>query len=374
MKPKHSLKNKILCVVAGASGGHITPALVLAKKWLERNHDGSILFFSTGACPYPSIQFASNQDASQITRDERDITSRSSRVIFKMPQGMRKLYQGITKIPCNLSQRPGKKLWRYPIFFSQLIITFFKSFYHLKKQRPKKIISTGGLLALPVAIAGWLLRIPIELYELNVIPGKAVQMLAPVASKIFITFEQSKKHFRNHAKKCEFVDYPLRFTQADKIFNREKIIENINKNKTIKFSPTGKTIFFMGGSQGSILINNLAKEFARDKERSINIQVIHQTGSRDKTDWHTFYTKLNIPAHVFAYEDRIQDFYCLSDLVVCRAGAGTLFELAFFEKQAIVIPLRTKTTDHQVANAHEMAKRYPDLFIKNHASISSLIS
>ncbi|MCK4518070.1 hypothetical protein KAT92_04795, partial [Candidatus Babeliales bacterium] len=92
-------------------------------------------------------------------------------------------------------------------------------------------------------------------------------------------------------------------------------------------------------------------------------QVIHQTGSRDKTDWHNFYKQQNIPAHVFAYEDHIQDFYLLANLIICRAGAGTLFELAFFAKKAVVIPLKAKTTDHQIANAREMAKRYPDLFI-----------
>ena len=132
-------------------------------------------------------------------------------------------------------------------------------------------------------MAGWLLRIPIELYELNVIPGKAILTLAPLANKIFVTFEQSKKHFGKHSYKCEIVDYPLRFTEADKIFDRKKIIEKINnlqinRNKTIKFSPTNKTIFFMGGSQGSLFINNLAKQWANEKERQQDIQVIHQTG------------------------------------------------------------------------------------------------
>jgi len=337
VKPKRKSQNKTLCVVAGASGGHITPAIVLAKQWLEQNPDGSILFFgTTSACPLVSSALRSPWRS--------------------------RAYRETSHIPCNLAQRPGKKIWRYPFFFSQLLFTFFKSLYHLKKQNPEKIITTGGLLAMPVAIAGWLLRIPIELYELNVIPGKAIHTLAPLASKIFLTFEQSKKHFQKHSQKCEVIDYPLRFTQADKIFDHEKIIEKTNRNKTIKFSQTNKTIFFMGGSQGSIFINNLAKRWANEKERQKNIQVIHQTGSRDKTDWKNFYEQRNIPAHVFAYEDQIQNFYLISDLIVCRAGAGTLFELAFFQKKSVVIPLRAKTTDHQVENAREMAKRYSDLF------------
>jgi len=68
------------------------------------------------------------------------------------------------------------------------------------------------------------------------------------------------------------------------------------------------------------------------------------------------------PAVLFSYDENIQNFYLLSDLVICRAGAGTLFELEFFQKRSIVVPLVADSTGHQVKNAQAMASEYPELF------------
>ena len=148
----------------------------------------------------------------------------------------------------------------------------------------------------------------------------------------------------------------------------------------------------LGGSQGSIFINNLIKNWI-EKNRSdnppthkategkpfsaepdeasgrtalnknlSNIQIIHQTGDSDSTNWDEFYSKQNIPAYYFKYSNKIKEFYQISDLVICRAGAGTLFELEFFAKKALIIPLETVYTDHQLDNALAMAKKNQDLF------------
>ena len=76
----------------------------------------------------------------------------------------------------------------------------------------------------------------------------------------------------------------------------------------------------------------------------------------------SFYKDLKIPAVVFDYDENIQNFYLLSDLIICRAGAGTLFEIEFFRKKCLVIPLVAASTSHQVYNAQAMAEQYPDLF------------
>jgi UDP-N-acetylglucosamine--N-acetylmuramyl-(pentapeptide) pyrophosphoryl-undecaprenol N-acetylglucosamine transferase len=82
----------------------------------------------------------------------------------------------------------------------------------------------------------------------------------------------------------------------------------------------------------------------------------------DNFDWTTFYQELDVPALTFFYNEHVKDFYNLADLIICRAGAGTIFEVAFFEKPCIVIPLVAHSTSHQVDNAHEIAKQYPHLF------------
>ena len=110
-------------------------------------------------------------------------------------------------------------------------------------------------------------------------------------------------------------------------------------------------------------MNNLLKKFVkRESEKTKNIQIIHQTGLIDKTDWESFYKKYDIPAFHFSYYENIKDLYLLSDLVVSRGGAGTLFELEFFKKQSIIIPIKSHASGHQTDNAQAMAKRNPDLF------------
>jgi UDP-N-acetylglucosamine:LPS N-acetylglucosamine transferase len=91
-------------------------------------------------------------------------------------------------------------------------------------------------------------------------------------------------------------------------------------------------------------------------------QIIHQTGSRDQTDWHALYKRNNIPAVVFDYRDAIAPCYVAADLIISRAGAGMLFEILFFEKPSIIIPLEATTTSHQIDNAYAMNTEHPTLF------------
>jgi len=269
-----------------------------------------------------------------------------------------------------MSKLPGKKIWHYPLFLYQLIISLYKSFRVLKNYRPYKIISTGGLIAIPVCLAGTLLSIPIELYELNVKPGKAIRFLSFFARDIFLTFQASKNFFyKKHRSKCKVKNYPLRFCQDDKTCNKQKLIETINNltKSPIRFTTNLKTIFVLGGSKGSLFLNNLIKQWLVEHKKAplhmVPFQIIHQTGFVDTSDWQAFYNKHSIPAYPFSYTESIKNFYLLADLIICRAGAGTLFELEFFQKPSIIIPLKNQALNHQVENAREMAKRYPDLFV-----------
>jgi len=338
-------KNKTLFIVAAGSGGHIIPAIVLGQQWLLANPTGKIIFIGSGGTLDAKI-LATHTCISQT-------------------------------ISLPIDKFSIKKIWLYPKILFQVIRAFFKSFMHVFQHKPEKIICTGGLIALPVSIAARCAGIPVELYELNVEPGKAVRVLMPFASKIFITFLQSKKLCTflgiNFSKKCELVDYPIRFTESDKKCDKHQVFDRINKkiqerheNTHVPFSDTRKTIFILGGSQGSVFLNNLFKKFIEKNFAIANsIQVIHQAGSPsayNPIDWPAFYATSGIPAITFSYDDQIKNYYVISDLIVCRAGAGTLFEIEFFQKPCLVIPLVAQTTDHQIANALAMSEKNPELF------------
>lgn len=329
------MKNKILYIVAAGSGGHILPALTLADRWLKNNTNGKVIFWGcTGALDQKIVA-------------KHDFLSET--------------------ISLNIGKFSLKRILLLPVLILQILYIFFKSFFRALKDRPEKIISTGGLISIPVCLGCKMSFRPIELYELNVEPGKAVKFLMPVASKIYVVFEKTISQCKlirlNFSKKCVLIKYPIRFDRATLKTNKKEFIDFINEKSSLPFSDQRKTIFLLGGSQGSRLLNQTLKTFLEThKNFHDKIQIIHQTGFDLSFDWESFYKNMSIPAVVFSFNENIQNFYQLSDLIICRAGAGTLFEIEFFNKQCIVIPLTSSTTDHQVQNAEEMARLHPNLF------------
>jgi UDP-N-acetylglucosamine--N-acetylmuramyl-(pentapeptide) pyrophosphoryl-undecaprenol N-acetylglucosamine transferase len=129
------------------------------------------------------------------------------------------------------------------------------------------------------------------------------------------------------------------------------------------FSEARKTIFILGGSQGSVLLNTCIKNFFEQNLPVLSlVQVIHQIGAQDQFDWVGFYKNMRVPAFVFSYNEDLAACYRATDVIVCRAGAGTLFEVLFFNKRALVVPLVAQTTSHQVDNAQALAQEHLELF------------
>jgi len=311
------MKNTI-ALVAGHSGGHIVPCLTIASQQL--NKEDQCIIFSTNA-PL-----------------DRQIIANSSSISKHVP----------------LKVHPPRNWYQMPMHLIRMVGAFFQSLFHLHRAKPAKVITTGGLVAVPVCMAAWVLRIPIELYELNAVPGKAVKFLAPMATTIFVCFDKAKKYFP--VAKCSRVDYPLRY--------RDMGIDKVNVIDELKFDKARKVLLILGGSQGSHFINRaIAQLLIEHPELDAQLQIIHQTGASDQTDYAAQYHKLNIPAHVFAYHDNLAPFYGVADLVIARAGAGTIFETLHFKTPCILIPLETQATDHQVDNAQAIAAEYPEQFI-----------
>jgi UDP-N-acetylglucosamine:LPS N-acetylglucosamine transferase len=195
----------------------------------------------------------------------------------------------------------------------------------------------------------------------------------PFAHVIFTPFKITAKYCYLFGKqftyKCRPCNYPIRFTEQDNNKDKAIIINIINKLITPNIQPfthVRKTLFLLGGSQGSLALNNALKDFLQKHTEEYKlqerIQIIHQTGTVSDFDWTKFYRQLGIAAFTFSYHAHVEDFYVLADLVLCRAGAGTIFEVAFFEKQCIVIPLIARSTTHQIQNAQEIVKQYPLFF------------
>ena len=309
---------KSICCVAGKSGGHIIPCLQFAKKQCV-HFDTPLLFISTTA-------------------------ALDKKIVAQFPEITNHLELALRNIPY-------REWWKLPLFAFSFIQVIWKSFWYLKKHKPSCIISTGGFVALPVCIAARLLRIPISLFELNVIPGKAVSVLTKLATTVFICFKETQSYIK---RPCVLAPYPLRFSEQDK---------NITPTEAkirLGFFETKKLLLILGGSQGSQFLNNLIQQIPITILQTYLI--VHQTGAEQVAECTNFYEQNKVTAQIFAYRDNLAFYYQAADIIICRAGAGTLFEALFFEKQTIAIPLETKVTDHQLDNAYAMEKMRPDLF------------
>lgn len=308
------MHQKIICFVGGKSGGHIVPCLTLAQRY----KDNTILFFSTDATLDKTI-----------LRNNPLITKH-----IALPLGIMRI----------------TRLYHYPRVAWHIFRSFCTAFYQLYNHNPNKVISTGGLIGVPVCLAAKLLRIPIELYELNVIPGKAAQLIAALAHTIYVCFEQTQYYFSH--KQCIVTEYPVRFSN--------KVSKQTAQQK-LGLDPNKKTIFILGGSQGSLFLNNAIKNFIEQTPMN-SIQVIHQIGVHDQTNWQQLYKNHQTSAYVFTYTNAIDHCYAAADLILSRAGAGTLFEIKFFGKKSIIIPLEIQYNNHQYKNACAIAEQYPALF------------
>lgn len=330
------MKTKRLFLVAAGSGGHILPALVLGKAWQENNPAGEITFFS-----------------SSRTLDKTLVTQTSIAA------------QSLFFALGTLSMRTW---WKLPLLCAQLLYIFGVSFWHALRLRPEKIICTGGLIGLPVCLAGRLAGVTVEIYELNAVPGKAVRALMPLASSIFTPFAQTSQHYKllgkNFAHKCKMAPYPLRFSKLPKKIESQTVFDQLNAQTGKKgFSVHKKTILIVGGSQGSAFLNRCIQDLsAKSSFPKQQIQIIHQAGVGNLVQYRSWYQQHEIPAYVFDFDAQIDRYYQIADLIICRAGAGTLFEIAHFGKQSIVIPLIASTTTHQKDNALAIAAQHPQIF------------
>ncbi|RTL07465.1 UDP-N-acetylglucosamine--N-acetylmuramyl-(pentapeptide) pyrophosphoryl-undecaprenol N-acetylglucosamine transferase [Candidatus Dependentiae bacterium] len=308
---------KTIVFAAGKSGGHIVPCITLAKNQKNIHKKTKNIFFTTTATLDNTI-IANNIDIIDIHKT--------------IP---------LTKLPQTWSE--------YIPFTWHLISSFFTALYTMYTTKPDYIVSTGGLVSLPVCLAGYFLNIPIHLYELNAIPGNAISTLAQLADEIHCCFYGLESYLP--AKKIVHTNYPIRYSNQQINTNR------MEARAALHLNPQKPTITILGGSQGSQFINNIMGQvLSIDPAYWKNIQIIHQTGHLQVEEVQKLYETNGISAYVFDYNPQLSDMYAAADVIIARAGAGSIFEADAFKKPCILIPLETAATDHQLYNARSMVQ------------------
>ncbi|MFC1711477.1 glycosyltransferase, partial [Patescibacteria group bacterium] len=226
---------------------------------------------------------------------------------------------------------------------------FFQSFILLYKLKPKFIVSFGGYLAVPVVLAGYLLKIPSITHEQTTQAGMANLTLARFVKKVFLTWPSSLKFFPK--SKVEVVGLPM-----DTYFFKAKKINIFNNNLP--------TLFIIGGKQGSHLINNILKNSLPRLLNKFNI--IHQSGRVIKTGDFESLQKLKaaLPAELqtryklkpYFFKKELVNNMVSSDLIISRSGAHIIYELMALGKPAILIPISWVYKNEQRKNAEKLQK------------------
>jgi len=242
-----------------------------------------------------------------------------------------------------------RRYFSFKIFldFIKIPFGFCKSLFYLYIWMPDIIFSKGGYDSFPIVFTGWLYRIPILIHESDTVPGLANRLSSKFAKKIGISFSFAEKYFPKG--KTALIGNPIRKKIIEKcvLDNQEEKQKIKNNYKIISQKPV---ILVLGGSQGAEKINNLI--LLTLPQLLEKYEIIHQCGDKN---YENIKTKLIQPDnyHLFSFfdENEMSNVYSIADLVISRAGAGSICEIAICGKPSILIPLPKSAGEHQRQNA-----------------------
>jgi UDP-N-acetylglucosamine--N-acetylmuramyl-(pentapeptide) pyrophosphoryl-undecaprenol N-acetylglucosamine transferase len=289
-------------MAGGGTGGHVIPALAVARELRRRGHES--LFVGTRQGMEARLAPAAGFPIEWI--DIGGLNRVGSR------QAMRTLLQ----LPASVVRAHGIA----------------------KGQNAAGVFSMGGYVAGPVMLAARWLRLPTILMEPNAMPGLTNRRMARFADRALLSFEEARPYFP--AGRCEITGLPVRdefFAIPDKV--RSNVI----------------TVLITGGSRGSRTLNLAAramwKLLVRDQ---IEMRLIHQCGKEPFAELETEFKATGLPGQLVEFIEDMPAAFASADLVVCRSGAGAVSELAAAGKPSILVPFPFASDQHQLRNAEAM--------------------
>ncbi|MBQ3494504.1 MAG: undecaprenyldiphospho-muramoylpentapeptide beta-N-acetylglucosaminyltransferase [Clostridia bacterium] len=223
----------------------------------------------------------------------------------------------------------------------------------LKQLNPSIIFSKGGYVSLPVAMAGKKLGIPVVSHESDLSMGLANKIIAKYSNVVCTSFAKTAE--KN--KKFIYTGSPLR----KQLFcgSRQKMMTTYPLDENLP------TIMFLGGSLGSSALNKCVLECLPNFENKFNI--LHICGKNMQSLTRKNYVRLQ-------FTDNIEDFYSVADVVVCRSGSNTIFELLALQKPMILVPLpKTQSRGDQIENAIDFEQNgYAKCIFEEHLNYNNL--
>ncbi len=300
-----------LLLTGGGTGGHLFPAIAIAEAMCQRLPGTKLLFVGTRR----------KMDANSLAR--YGFSTRGIHCQGLKGKGLLALLQALLLLP----------------------VSFVEALWHLLRFRPHLVVGVGGYVTGPVVAAARILGRPTVIHEQNSVPGLANRKLGALATRICLSLPSSASFFP--AGKTMLTGNPV----------RRQILELAGKSP--REIGDQVTILILGGSLGAHRVNELVVEALTQYGKLLpsGMEMIHQTGAADQERVRSAYEQAGVRATVAAFFTDMAEVYARSDLVVSRAGATTLAELAVLGKPALLIPYPFAADDHQYSNGRYYADR-----------------
>ncbi len=305
-----------LLIAGGGTGGHLFPGVALAEELRAREPDAVIKFVGT-----------------RRGIEARVLPDLGWDLEFIEVSGLKTV--GATGAIKGMFRLP-KAMWQA----RRIVKTF----------APDAVIGVGGYASGPVVLAAKLRGIPTAICEQNSIPGLTNKMLGKLVRQVFLSFDESKRFF--NAKKIVMSGNPV----------RRDLVQKLLAPGTTTHDKV--SVLVVGGSQGAVAVNALAAEALSALAKDLRLAIVHQTGEKDLEPTQAKYAAAGVTADCRAFIKDMAAAYQDADLIIGRAGATTVAELAIAGKPAIFIPYPFAADNHQELNAREMADKGAALMFK----------
>jgi UDP-N-acetylglucosamine--N-acetylmuramyl-(pentapeptide) pyrophosphoryl-undecaprenol N-acetylglucosamine transferase len=292
-----------IMIMAGGTGGHVFPALAVAEELREQGVP--VVWLGTRAGIEARLVPAAGYPVEWI----------------------------------NIGGLRGKSFVSRLLAPVKIISACVQATKILLRIKPCAVLGMGGFVSGPGGVMAWLLRKPLLIHEQNAVPGLTNKILSAFATQLLQAFPAALK------KPAVKVGNPVRRSITQLPLPEQRYPSHQDSLR----------LLVIGGSLGAVRLNEVVPAAVALLEQDVRPQIIHQTGTANLQQAEQHYASKNVQADVRAFIDDMDEAYAWADIVVCRAGAMTVFELAATGVASILVPYPHAVDDHQTANADYLA-------------------
>lgn len=317
-------------ISGGGTGGHIYPAIAIAHALKQQDTNTSILF----------------------------VGARGKMEMSKVPEA------GYPIVGLNIAGWQRRRLWRNLSLPFKVLSSLWEARRILRKFRPDVVIGTGGYASAPILYMAAQRGIPTLIQEQNAMPGFTNRLLAKYVDKVCVAYEGMEKYFPE--AKLVVTGNPVRKDLLNLTGRKQEAYAHFD------LAANKPCLLILGGSLGAQTINECILE-ALDEFLEAGLQLVWVTGQAHFEALQTQLTPQQQAAvKLYPFVETMHLAYAAADIVVARAGAGTIAELCIAQKPTIFVPSPNVTDDHQTKNVLPLVAAEAAVLVKDHEAKQAL--